>query len=441
MKKKIAFISEHASPLAILGGADSGGQNIYVDQVARNLATLGYEVDVYTRWDDPTRDQIIAYLPGVRVIHVAAGPRRVLPKEQLFGFMDEFAANMEAFIEEEGLHYQVIHAHFWMSGYVAMQLRKSLGIPYVVTFHALGKIRRIHQGTADGFPDCRFSVEETVARKADLVIAECPQDKEDLMILYYVPEEKIEVVPCGFDHTEFYPMDPRRARLKLGLPPDEPLILQLGRMVPRKGVDNVVRSLALVNRRREQPARLLVVGGETDDPDPLKTPEIARLQAVAAEAGLLSQISFLGRRQRGLLKYFYNAADIFVSTPWYEPFGITPLEAMACGTPVVGSNVGGIKFSVKHGKTGYLVPPNEPEILSERLLEILDNPALSRTFSLNAIKHVNSLFTWDKVAAGIARVYDRVGAKKGAASSPIQLPMFDQPGPYVQTEYKLGMSQ
>ncbi|MBD0255181.1 MAG: glycosyltransferase family 1 protein [Cytophagales bacterium] len=441
MKKKIAFISEHASPLAILGGADSGGQNIYVDQVARNLATLGYEVDIYTRWDDPTRDQITKYLPGVRVIHVEAGPRQVLPKEQLFGYMDEFAANMEAFIVEEGLHYQVVHAHFWMSGYVAMQLRKSLGIPYVVTFHALGKIRRIHQGTADGFPDCRFSVEETVARKADLVIAECPQDKEDLMILYYVPEEKIKVIPCGFDGTEFYPIDRRRARLKLGLHPDEPVILQLGRMVPRKGVENVVRSLALVNGRREQPARLLIVGGETDDPDPLKTPEIARLQAVASEHNLLSQISFVGRKQRGHLKYFYNAADIFVSTPWYEPFGITPLEAMACGTPVVGSNVGGIKFSVKHGKTGYLVPPNEPEILSERLLEILDNPALSRTFSLNAIKHVNSMFTWDKVAAGIAKVYDRVGAKKVRATRHIQLPMFDLPSPYVQTEYNLGLSQ
>jgi glycosyltransferase involved in cell wall biosynthesis len=328
-----------------------------------------------------------------------------------------------------------------MSGYVAMQLRKSLGVPYVVTFHALGKIRRIHQGTADGFPDCRFSVEETVARKADLVIAECPQDKEDLMILYYVPEEKIKVIPCGFDGTEFYPIDRRRARLKLGLHPDEPVILQLGRMVPRKGVENVVRSLALVNGRREQPARLLIVGGETDDPNPLKTPEIARLQAVAAEHNLLSQISFVGRKQRGQLKYFYNAADIFVSTPWYEPFGITPLEAMACGTPVVGSNVGGIKFSVKHGKTGYLVPPNEPEILSERLLEILDNPALSRTFSLNAVKHVNSLFTWDKVAAGIAKVYDRVGAKKGRATPRIQMPMFDLPSPYVQTEYNLGLSQ
>jgi glycosyltransferase involved in cell wall biosynthesis len=168
-------------------------------------------------------------------------------------------------------------------------------------------------------------VEETVACKADLVIAECPQDKEDLMILYYVPEEKITVIPCGFDGTEFYPIDRRRARLKLGLHPDEPVILQLGRMVPRKGVENVVRSLALVNRRREQPARLLIVGGEADDPDPLKTPEIARLQAIAREQGLLSQISFVGRRQRGHLKYFYNAADIFVSTPWYEPFGITPL--------------------------------------------------------------------------------------------------------------------
>lgn len=441
MKKKIAFISEHASPLALIGGADSGGQNIYVDQVARHLAILGYEVDIYTRWDDRNRKQVTKYLPGVRVIHIQAGPCEILPKEQLFAFMDEFAANMEAFIVEEGLHYEVVHAHFWMSGYVAMELKKMLGLPYVITFHALGKIRRIHQGTADGFPDCRFSIEETVARNADLVIAECPQDKEDLMILYYVPEEKIKVIPCGFDSGEFYPIDRRRARVRLGLDPNQPVILQLGRMVPRKGVENVVRSLALINQKREQPARLLIVGGETDDPDPMQTPEIARLQKLAQEENLLEHISFVGRKQRSQLKYFYNAADIFVSTPWYEPFGITPLEAMACGTPVVGSNVGGIKFSVKHGKTGYLVPPNEPEILSERILEILDSPVLARVFSANAIKHVNNLFTWEKVSVSIAKVYDRIGARKTRTTQRIQLPMFDLPSPYMQTEYKLGLSQ
>ncbi len=438
MKKKIAFISEHASPLALLGGVDSGGQNLYVDQVARNLAALGYEVDIFTRWEDATLAQIVEYLPGVRIINVKAGPVKVIPKEQIFGFMDEFAATMTAFITEYDVTYEVIHAHFWMSGYVAAQIKDSLGIPFVITFHALGKIRRIHQGTADGFPDCRFAIEELVARKADLVISECPQDKEDLMIHYYVSEEKLKVIPCGFDRTEFYPMDRRRAKQRLGINPDEHVILQLGRMVPRKGVDNVIRSLGIMNRKQDLPVRLLVVGGESDHPDPLKTPEIARLQQIAIAENVLDKVTFVGRKSRNQLKYYYNAADVFVSTPWYEPFGITPLEAMACGTPVIGSNVGGIKYSVRHGKTGFLVPPNEPEILSERLLEVISDRSFARLLSNNAIKHVNSNFTWEIVTANIAKVYERVSAKKVRVSRNIQLPVFNVMTPFIQTELKVG---
>jgi D-inositol-3-phosphate glycosyltransferase len=424
VKRKIAFISEHASPLALLGGVDSGGQNIYVDQVARHLVKLGFEVDIYTRWDNPSLRQTVRYAKGVRVVHIEAGPKMFIPKEELFQYMDEFSANMISFIEEGDLDYETVHAHFWMSGYVACAVKKILKIPFVITFHALGRVRRMYQGSADGFPDSRFAVEEMVARHADLIIAECPQDKEDLMVHYYAREEKIKIVPCGFDQKEFHPLDKRKTKIRLGVNPDEFVVLQLGRMVPRKGVDNVIRSLGYISRKHDLPIRLLVVGGESDEPCPIKTPEIGRLQEIAASESVSAKVTFLGRKTRDQLKYYYNAADVFVSTPWYEPFGITPLEAMACGTPVIGSNVGGIKFSVRHAKTGFLVPPNEPEILGERILEIITDKDEAQRISINAIKHVNTLFTWEIVARKLADLYKHATVKLPIAEK-VHMPLFE----------------
>ena len=415
MDKKIAFISEHASPLATLGGVDSGGQNLYVDKVARNLSRLGYKVDIYTRWESPELPEIVSYYSNVRVIHVSAGPKIVMPKEQIFQFMDDFAANMAGFIQNHNINYELVHAHFWMSGYVAVTIKRLLAIPFVITFHALGKVRRIYQGAADGFPDARFTIEEMVASEADVVIAECPQDREDLMILYFVQEEKIQIIPCGFDNMEFYPLNKKKTREELGLNNEDKIILQLGRMVPRKGVDNVILSVSHLVKVKNFRVKLLIVGGESDEADPVKTPEIGRLMEISKKEGLQDNVEFAGRKKRDQLKYYYNAADVFVTTPWYEPFGITPLEAMACGIPVIGSNVGGIKFSVAHAITGFLVPPNEPYILGERLYEILNDQNLAQKLSENAVDRVNESFTWEKVTGEIAFCYESIISKKALA--------------------------
>lgn len=422
MTMRIAFISEHASPLAVLGGVDSGGQNVYVDRVAYHLAQQGHLVDIYTRWDSVDQPRIVNFRPGVRVIHIEAGPRKFIRKERLFDYMDEFSNDMAAFVTTEQLHYDCIHAHFWMSGYVARQLKESLGIPYAITFHALGKVRRIYQGSADDFPDLRFTVEEKVAREADVVIAECPQDRDDLMIHYFVKPGRIRTVPCGFDSDEFVPLDKRECALRVGIDPNEKVILQLGRMVPRKGVDNVIRGTAALLRKKPMPVRLLIVGGDSDEPCPVKTPEIGRLQTIAREEGIEEHITFTGRRGRDQLKYYYNAADIFVSTPWYEPFGITPLEAMACGVPVVGANVGGIKYSVEHDTTGFLVPPDEPEILAERMLEILDDKECHEALSRRAIRRVNRLFTWETVTQQLASIYEEIATDAAESAWRPQIP-------------------
>jgi D-inositol-3-phosphate glycosyltransferase len=407
MKKRIAFISEHASPLATLGGVDSGGQNVYVAELAKQLAKRGYEIDVFTRWDDMELCEIINWVPGVRVIHVKAGPLNIIPKEELLQYMPAFTASMLSFIGKEKIQYDLIHANFFMSAMVAANLKEILNIPFVVTFHALGHVRRIHQKEQDKFPSERLAIEEMAVRKADLIIAECPQDKEDLMKFYNASENKITIVPCGFSPSEFYPINQTLARMILNLPTDEKIVLQLGRMVPRKGVDNVVRALGGLKSSGKH-IRLVIVGGETDAPDPALCPEIARLQKIAADEGVLDSITFVGRKDRNVLKYYYSAADIFITTPWYEPFGITPLEAMACGIPVIGSNVGGIKSTVVNGRTGYLVPPNDPKALAKKIDQLIASPILLNSMKFNAIKRVNSLFTWANIAKMVDATYGKV---------------------------------
>jgi D-inositol-3-phosphate glycosyltransferase len=407
MKKLIALISEHASPLASLGGVDSGGQNVYVAEIARQLSLRGYKVDVFTRWDNNELPQVITWIPDVRIIHIEAGPVTVLEKEYLYEHMPVFTTNMAAFIRRERLDYDLIHANFWMSAMVAADLKKLFQIPFVVTFHALGYVRKIHQGNQDKFPAERIEIEKQIVRQADQIIAECPQDKEDLISYYEAPADNITIIPCGFNPYEFYPLDRLLARQVLKLKRDEHIVLQLGRIVPRKGIDNVIRAMARI-KRTSTPTRLIVVGGETDNLDPEKNPEIARLQKIAREENVSELVTFTGRKQRDVLKYYYAAADVFVTTPWYEPFGITPLESMACGTPVVGSRVGGIKYTVEEGKCGFLVAPNDPDALAARVYELLHNPSLRETMRSNAIEHVNSLFTWSKVTDRISALYERI---------------------------------
>jgi D-inositol-3-phosphate glycosyltransferase len=355
MKRTIALISEHASPLASLGGADSGGQNVYVAELARHLTFLNYRVDIFTRWEDPALPQVIAWISDVRIIHVHAGPKQHIAKENIFEYMPAFSEQMIAFIRSEGVEYEIIHANFWMSAIVAADIKRELRIPFVVTFHALGSVRRIYQRSEDKFPPQREDIESKIAAEADHIIAECPQDKDDLIRYCNAPHDRITIIPCGFSPLEFYPIDKRLARTVLKLNSEEFIVLQLGRIVPRKGIDNVIRAIGKL-KRTGTPVRLLVVGGECEQVDLTQDAEIRRLQEVAAENGASDIVEFRGRKKRDELKYYYSAADVFVTTPWYEPFGITPLESMACGTPVIGSNVGGIKYSVEDGKSGLLVP-------------------------------------------------------------------------------------
>jgi glycosyltransferase involved in cell wall biosynthesis len=344
-------------------------------------------------------------------VHVPAGPAAFVRKEDILPWMPEFAAFVERFAAEQ--RYDVVHAHFFMSGLVAMQLKAALNVPFVVTFHALGLVRRLHQGVADEFPAKRITIEGDVIRAADAIVAECPDDRRSLLTLYDADPHKIAVIPCGFACEEFWPIAPKFARRALGLPSDVPVLLSVGRLVPRKGVDNAIRALGVLVRRLGVPAELLVVGGNSDIADPALTPEIGRLKSIAAESGVADRVTFTGRRSREILKLYYSAADVFVTTPWYEPFGMTPVEAMACGTPVVGARVGGIKYSVLDGRTGFLVPPNDPVALADRVREICCSRRLAERLSMTAVRRAYGLFRWERVAHSLAALYADVKHSAG----------------------------
>jgi len=405
-RRRIAIISEHASPVAALGGADGGGQNVYVAQVARRLAAGGHEVDVFTRRD--RRDQPAQVeVDGYRVVYVSAGPAHAVRKEDLLPHMPAFTAAVCRWVAAQERPYDLVHANFWMSGLVAEELKRRFGIPFVITFHALGKVRRHHQGEHDEFPPEREAIEARLAAAADHIIAECPQDEFDLLSLYGAEPSHMTMIPCGYDPGECRPVPMREAREHLGLPPDGRVLLHLGRLVPRKGVDNVIRAFARV-REAHPGAVLLIAGGESERPDPTLTPEIARLSEIAAEEGVAEACHFIGQRAREELRYWYSAADVFITTPWYEPFGITPVEAMAYGTPVVGARVGGVQYTVVDGVTGLLVPPRAPEALAAAVCRVLGDETLRRRFASQGMARAAELFTWEAVTEQIEALCDRV---------------------------------
>jgi histidinol-phosphate phosphatase family protein len=414
---RICLISEHASPLATIGGIDSGGQNVYVSQVAHHLVKLGHDVDVFTRRDDAALPRVVDSTPGLRIVHVDAGPPAFVPKEQLPRHMPEFEAGCMAWMREAA-PYDVIHANFFMSGRAGLRLGRALGVPLVTTFHGLGLVRREHLKEADGFSPDRIDVERELVAASDRIVAVCPQDQADLLRLYGADTRRMSMVPCGVDEGEFRPCSRRLARRALGIPDREYMVLQVGRMVRRKGVETVVRAIALLPGWLR--ARLHIVGGDCDVPDERRTPEIGRLCAIARERRCDHQVIFEGRKRRDELHLWYAAADVFVTVPWYEPFGLTPLEAMACARPVIGSSVGGVRYSVVHAETGLLVPAKDERALALGLSALHDDRQLAESMGEAGLERAHRLFTWERVARGLEDVYRGVVAPSpGVAAKPM----------------------
>lgn len=431
--RRIALISDHASPLAAPGSIDCGGQNVYVAHLARELALSGHLVDVFTRRDAIGQKQLVHWRDNIRVVNVPAGPAHHVPKEQLLPHVQEFARFTARFsarlARQQPAGYDIVHANFFMSGMVAQHLKQTLGIPFVITFHALGQVRRLAQGAADAFPPARTRIETLLMQQADRIIAECAQDRLDMEQLYGASPARIAVAPCGFDPAELWPQErlEARSRLGIGFGPGAGrfTVLQLGRMVPRKGVDTVIQATALLRVRHGIDAQLLVVGGDAHMGG-RDGPEMARLRALAGRLGILDHVHFVGQKPRAELRTWYSAADVFVTTPWYEPFGITPVEAMACARPVIGSEVGGIKSTVVDGGTGFLVPSRDPQAVAERLATLKRNPLLARSMGDAGLRRAYRHYTWRSVAHQVAAVYAAVLAQAQARAT-IHLPQPQEP--------------
>ena len=420
-RRRIAIISDHASPLAAPGSVDCGGQNVYVAQLARELARAGHLVDVFTRRDAPEQRQVVHWLENIRVIHVPAGPPRYVPKEQMLPHVDAFARYVTRFARRQPAAYDIAHANFFMSGMVAQHLKDALGLPFVITFHALGRVRRLAQGTADTFPTERMRIEAALMRAADRIIAECPQDRYDMERLYGAPLSRIAITPCGFSPDELWPVPMLEARARLGLDEGRFIVLQLGRMVPRKGVDTVIQGVAMLRHRYGVDAQLLVVGGDISGQSGANSGdglELARLRSVAADLGIAAHVRFTGQQPRAVLRDYYSAANVFASTPWYEPFGITPVEAMACARPVIGAEVGGIKSTVNDSVTGFLIPSRDPAALADRLARLHRHPELARAMGEAGRRRACEHYTWRHVASQLAAIYaDVLDATRPAAQA------------------------
>jgi glycosyltransferase involved in cell wall biosynthesis len=386
------MVSEHASPLAHLGGVDAGGQNVAVAELSAALARRGHEVVVYTRRDDPDLPERIDTEQGYAVIHVPAGPASTVPKDELLQYMGEFGRELSA--HWKAWRPDVAHAHFWMSGLAALDASVCLRIPVVQTFHALGVVKRLHQGADDTSPDERIRLETRIARNVDWLAATCSDEVNELARMGR-PRSTISVVPCGVDVDEFTPSGPTASRGK------KHRVVAVGRLVPRKGFETMISAM-----RQLANTELVIVGGP-DKSELDGDAEATRLQQLAARLGVAGRVHLYGSVNREEMPMLLRSADVVAATPWYEPFGIVPLEAMACGVPVVASAVGGMLDTVVDDQTGKLVPPRDARALADAIGPILDSDRLRDALGAAGRRRVCADYSWARVAEDIVGVYDR----------------------------------
>jgi len=404
----IAMLSYHTCPLATLGGKDTGGMNVYVRDLTRELGRMGIHVDVFTRSQDEHVPHVLHDLGyGNRVVHVPAGPEVPLAKRELTDHIPQFVDGIETFAAEKGIHYDILHSHYWMSGLAAEALSEAWGgTPIVHMFHTLGEMKnRIAQTDEERETPERIAGERRVLARADRIITATLAEQTQLRFLYKATDRKLIIIPPGVDASHFYPIPADEAKLAIGLRPDARMILFVGRIEPLKGVDTLIRAMSCLKLDDpDHQVHLAIIGGEPSaDPKQMST-EMARLKKLCDELRLDQDVVFMGKRDQDKLPYYYSAAEVLVMPSHYESFGMVALEAMACGTPVIASDVGGLGFLVQNGETGYTVPSGDPEILCSKLSTLLNDAGLRERMGRQAAEYAQS-YTWDKIAAQVVNVY------------------------------------
>ena len=407
---RIAMLSYHTCPLATLGGKDTGGMNVYVRDLTRQLGRMGIHVDVFTRSQDEHVPHVLHDLGfRNRVVHIPAGEEVPQAKEKLIEYIPDFVAGILAFAEEKGLNYDVIHSHYWMSGIAAGMLKDAWGVPIVHMFHTLGAMKnRIARSASEREGPYRVDGEKQVIASANRIIVATPAERSQLQFLYSASAAQMVVIPPGVDTEHFYPIPEDEARDYIGVSPDDCMALFVGRIEPLKGIDTLMKAVSMMGMHdAAHPFYVAIIGGEPDAEPEKLTEEMAHLQGLCDELCLNQMTLFLGKRAQNTLPYYYSAAEVLLMPSHYESFGMVALEAMACGTPVIASQVGGLAYLVKDGETGYHVPFDSPKVLAEKLGTLLGDLRLRKRMGENAANYAKQ-YAWEKIAEKIVDVYEEV---------------------------------
>lgn len=408
--RRIAVISFHTCPFSRLGVMDAGGMNVYILELYKALAQMGWQIDVYTRKRGYEPRDIVSRFSGFRVIHIPLATPHDIPKKELRNHIDEFSDGVAQFIKENTLSYQLFHAHYYLSGLVALQLKKHFSLPLIATFHTLGLMKKRYGGT---YEEKRITDEETIARIADSLVVSTPLEQKELENYYRVSKDKINVVTPGVDHAIFKPRVKSEVREKLGLPQDRKIILFAGRIDPIKGITVLIEALGKL--RTEKPdfhthVTTLLIGGDIESDEFWQIPEVVKIQKLLREKNIECCVEFLGAKTHEELAFYYSASDIVVLPSFYESFSLVKLEAMATESAIVASRVGGLQFLVTDGKNGVLFQNKNSRELAEKIWYLLENEEFRRRLG-EAAYQFSLQFSWEKQAKKMTGFYNALLTK------------------------------
>ena len=402
MKLRIAMLSVHSCPFGELGAENTGGMSVYIRELCKELGRRGHIVDVFTRTHEPIHDQIIEFGQNARLIHFKAGDEEDMNRLKIYPYLSEFSRQVDKFSRQNGYHYDLIHSHYWLSGLVGRQLQQWWDIPHVTMFHTLGAVKNaVDTGIRE--PEVRIKSEKEIIKDCHRIIAPTGREKDYLINYYNASPETISIIPCGVNLDIFRIIEKEIARNSLGFN-GEGIILFVGRIVPIKGIDKLL--MALNHLENIERLRLLVIGGDKNCQD-----EVNRLRRLSKSLKIESSVTFLGLVEQEKLPYFYSAADVCVFPSHYESFGLVALESLACGTPVVATDVGGIRSVVRDGETGYIVLDNVPQLLAEKITLAPSTPR-AKTDASCSIRESVFKFSWSNIAEATLQEYQTFNGKK-----------------------------
>ena len=387
------MLSAHSCPVGNLGARDTGGMSVYIRELARELGKQGHLVDVYTRVHDPGDGQTYELGQNARLIHLRAGEDKEIHKLAVYSHLPDFACNLEHFRKHNGLQYDLVFSHYWLSGWVGKFLQRWWNVPHVMRFHTLGAVKNAI-GIGEEEPELRIETEKDLAKSCHHIIAATEKEKENLILHYSASPEKIGVVPCGVNLELFQPVDKGTAKQQLGFD-DNKIILFVGRIDPLKGIDRLIKAMPYL--QDTQGLRLVIIGGDEHSQH-----EIEKLLKLSRVLHIQDSVTFPGLIKHGQLPYFYSAADACVVPSYYESFGLVALESLACGTPVVATDVGDLKSVIRQGETGYVITDNAPYHLAEKIALLLSRPSTD-TESVLSIRASVSRFSWSNIAEALIR--------------------------------------